>query len=136
MIETPAERGRAAVLALPDRMRIGPFEYRIKKFTPGEAESRGLFGEHSSLEQTIFIRETMPSAIKAVDTLLHEALHAIFWAYNVDDSDKEERTVATLSTGLTALYRDNPWLLEWIGRSLSEPAAAISMDYILKAQRN
>jgi hypothetical protein len=67
------------------------------------------------MEHTIRIRPDVPSRWVIVDTVLHEINHAIFWAYLLRDNDDEERTVATIATGWTQVFRDNPALLAWIG---------------------
>ena len=60
----------------------------------------------------------MPSPVKAADTLLHEAGHAIYATYALADEDKEERIVAVFATAWAQVFRDNPWLLGWLARSL------------------
>jgi hypothetical protein len=104
--------------ALPDMIRIGPFDFAIEKMETRDSWSRGIYGQCSTILQTIAIVRHMPSRHKAVDTLLHEILHALWWERDIEDADKEERTVACLGTALTALYRDNPWLVGWIKRGV------------------
>jgi hypothetical protein len=50
--------------------------------------------------------------------LLHEAGHAIYATYALTEDDTEERIVAAFATGWAQVFRDNPWLLEWLRRSL------------------
>jgi hypothetical protein len=116
---TSEQDGRTAIEALPEIIRIGGFDISIQKWNHHQVLGTQRWGEFSSNEQTLRIRLDMPTKFKAVDTLLHEVMHAVFWAYGVEDEDKEERIVASLGSAQVALYRDNPWLLKWIGEALA-----------------
>jgi hypothetical protein len=100
--------------ALPEMIKVGAFDFAIEKVDTLEAHSRGVYGQCSSQLMTLSIQRQMPSRQKAVDTFLHELLHAIWWERDLEDADKEERTVGCLSTGLVQVHRDNPWLADWI----------------------
>lgn len=112
--------GDEAVAALPATIKVAGFDFAIAKMNWHEASSKNRWGECSTAEQTIRMQESFPSPYKAVDTFLHECLHAVYWSYSVRDEDKEERIVATFSTALMTLHRDNPWLAKWIGDALAE----------------
>jgi hypothetical protein len=84
---------------------------------------KDVFGEFSPCEGRIALQVDMPSTVKAADTLLHEAGHAIYWTYGVSDADEEERVVGIFATAWAQVFRDNPWLLAWVGRAL--PAARV-----------
>lgn len=83
-----------------------------------DSQARGKYGEFSSLELRILLDPLMPP-VKAVDTLIHEVLHAIWWCYIIKDEDKEERVVQTECSAWVQIYRDNPQLLAWITEMLS-----------------
>ena len=102
---------------LPCQVRVLAFDIDIVDWKPHDA--RGKFGEFSSLENIIRV-DFSTDKINVVDTLLHEINHAIYWAYGIDDEDKEERTVATFSSAWVQVYRDNPWLIEFIKSKLQE----------------
>jgi hypothetical protein len=102
------------VKTLPKTMRVGGYDFRIQKVSTAEAASSQRYGECSSVQQLIGIQEWFPSRYKCVDTVVHEITHAIFWAYDLKDDDKEERIVCALGSGWMAFYRDNPWFLDWI----------------------
>ena len=104
---------------LPDHIRVGPFDIKIIKWSVHEAVGRSCFGEFSGAAMYIALQQDMPSPIKAVDTLLHEVIHAIFWTYRILDEDKEERTATLISRGMTQVHRDNAWLAPWIAETLS-----------------
>lgn len=110
--------GRGAVEMLPDRIVVGPFDLMIIHMDSHLAGSEQSFGQFRCLEQAIYIQLDMPSPHKAVDTMLHEVGHAIYWAHDIDDEDKEERIVSVMATGWTQVYRNNPWLLSWMGEVL------------------
>ena len=110
--------GRQAIEALPGSLRVGPFDFRIDKLSAQRAMGKDCFGEFSSCEGHLALQLDMPSAVKAADTMLHEAGHAIYATYALTEDDKEERIVAAFATGWAQVFRDNPWLLEWLRRSL------------------
>lgn len=109
---------RKLVEALPDVVRVGGYDWYLEKWNAHQARGASRWGECSTGEMTIRIQLDMPTAQKAVDTLMHEISHAMFWVYGVQDEDKEERLVGALGSGLMALYRDNPWLLDWLRKAL------------------
>ena len=50
---------------------------------------------------------------------MHEINHAIFWAYCIQNEDKEERVVSTMATAWTQIFRDNPKILRFIQTCVS-----------------
>jgi len=81
------------------------------------------FGECSTYRQEIRV-DTSLKPQKLLDTFLHEINHAIYWAYHLEDTDKEERTIGTMATAWAQIYRDNPRLLRFINLVCAEKAAA------------
>jgi hypothetical protein len=110
--------GRQAVEALPGSIRVGPFDFGIEKLCAQRAMGKDYFGEFSPCEGRLALQLDMPSAVKAADTPLHEAGHAIYWTYGLAEEDDEERVVGTFATAWAQVFRDNPWMLEWIGRAV------------------
>lgn len=110
--------GRQAIEALPAALRVGPFDFRIDKLSAQRAMGKDCFGEFSPSEGHVALQLDMPSPVKAADTLLHEAGHAIYATYALADDDTEERIVGAFATGWTQVFRDNPWLTEWLRRAL------------------
>lgn len=104
---------------LPPTIKIGGYDFRIILWTDDEAAGAHRYGECSSVEQVIRLRRNFATPFKAADTFLHELLHAIYWAWGVDDADKEERIVNLLGTALLAVHRDNPWLGLWLTETLT-----------------
>lgn len=103
---------------LPKTVRVGGFDIRIELMSTHMAAGMQRYGEFSSIEQMIRLQCEMPSRFQAVSTFLHEVNHAIFWAYGLEDDDKEERIVSTFGTAQMTLFRDNPWLTKWIAEAL------------------
>ena len=110
--------GRQAIEALPQAMRVGPFDFGIEKLSAQRAMDKDYFGAFSPCEGRIALQLDMPSPLKAADTLLHEAGHAIYSTYGLADADDEERVVGTFATAWAQIFRDNPWMLDWIARAL------------------
>ena len=101
----------------PSKIKIACFDIAIEDYIPQQAAILARFGEFSCSESMIRIDPNIDK-IKGIDTLLHELNHAIYWAYGLEDADKEERVVATFATAWTQVFRDNPDLLEFIKTSL------------------
>ena len=99
--------------SLPQSVRVAAFDIAIIAWPHTAAAAAAKFGEFSSLELCIRVDASV-APIKLIDTLIHEINHAIYWAYGIDDADKEERLVATMATAWTQIYRDNPALLTMI----------------------
>lgn len=91
---------------LPPVVRVGPFDVQIVGVSTRESFSRARCGEFSSTLLRITMDADAP-AQKLVDTLWHEIMHAVYWAYNLRDGDDEERMCATLASALTQIHRDN-----------------------------
>jgi hypothetical protein len=100
-------------MVLPATIRVAAFDIRVVEWDHMLANQERAWGEFSCIEQVIRV-ELVQSKWKVLDTFLHELGHAIFWAYNIKDDDKEEDTVDVQATAWTQIYRDNPHLLDWI----------------------
>lgn len=68
-----------------------------------DSEAYGLYDEKSS---TIYLMEGTSNQV-VQDTLLHEILHAILQAYEMDS----EKLVRTITPALLGLLKDNPGLV-------------------------
>lgn len=103
---------------MPVSLRIGPYDFPVETMSAKAQVGAGAIGEFSNAEGKIRILIDAPSRALAVDTMIHEINHAIFWAYHIQESDNEERTVAAMATAWTQVYRDNPGLLKWIAEGV------------------
>lgn len=106
------------VASLPSSIRVGPYDVGIvirSSEQQRELEDHGLF---SGRWLQIEIEPDATSCAFMADTFLHEVTHAIYYVWGIRDEDDEERTVSTLTTGKIQVYRDNPWLLDWLKKAL------------------
>ena len=117
----PNERERALALVkkLPPSIRVGAYDFEIEQWHANKAAGARRWGECSCTEMRISIQQDMPCRVQTVHTLVHEINHAVWWAFGVEDEDKEERTVNLSANGWTCVYRDNPWLLDWLKEAVA-----------------
>lgn len=128
MTDTPQDRGRAAIAKLPASIRVGPFDIEVVIMAPERAEAVSALGQFSGTEQQFRFHPNPGSAVNAADTVLHEILHAIWWAYGLDQKDDEERIVRITATMMIQAYRDNPWLLAWTAEAMALPVIRNRID--------
>ena len=100
---------------LPKVLHIGAATYDVKP----KGRHFDLLGETDDNNTVIKIRTKNQSIACQRDTLLHEAMHAIFWCSGMKNnegfsSDAEERIIRVLAPWLLALLRDNPDLLAFL----------------------
>lgn len=102
---------------LPSTVRIGPYDIKVSivDATPDE-DDWGVYYDDQCL---ICLATGAPNGPFAVDSVLHEILHAVYRMAKLAEGDGEERVVSLVSVGLTQIFRDNPELLEWIKVVLS-----------------
>jgi len=81
------------VEGLPSSIRVAAYDIAVEVRSHQWAEGCVHWREFSGAEQRLSIVETAPSATHAADTVLHEVLHAVWWAYKINDHDPQERTV-------------------------------------------
>ena len=96
-------------MKIPKTIKIAGHLYRtkIKNGTwSGDTMSRG---QVNTNVLAIKLDKNMPKSRKG-ETLVHEIIHAIYHEYGLEDTDKEERIVSVLSTGLYQVLVDNPKL--------------------------
>lgn len=107
--------------AFPKSVKVAAFDFKIEPWTAIQAHSSRKYGECSVEEFTIRIQENLDH-FKAIDSLMHEIGHAIYWAYSIEDEDKEERVVSTFGTAWTQVFRDNPDVIRFLTEALQEAA--------------
>lgn len=96
---------------LPDSVRVLGKTYLVVPVEEGPLNPAVNLGQCLNADQVLYI-STAQGDEQMLDTLLHELLHALEYAFALD---LEERTVHSLATGLFALFRDNPALLGLFG---------------------
>ncbi len=97
-------------MKLPKEIKVAGHQYRVKVKNGSWGDDSRLRGNCSSQELEIKIDSNMPKS-RRVETLLHEIGHAIYHEYNIQDEDREERTVTAFATGLHQVLTDNPALI-------------------------
>ena len=107
---------------LPPSVRVAAFDIKIEPWSGHDSDDQGKFGLFSARQQTVWVDSTLKPQ-KLLDTVLHELGHAIYWAYGIDDEDKEERIVGTFATAWAQILRDNPCYHEWLGHIVREANA-------------
>jgi hypothetical protein len=103
--------------ALPDMIKVGPYDMRVDKLD--KLDGTDDFGEYDHNASVLRFKRSQPTAQFAVDTVLHEVNHALFSMFALAGADDEERIVCCMSTGMTMVLRANPDLVKWIGATLS-----------------
>ncbi len=104
---------------LPAVLKISAYDIRlINLLSDEEGDDQVTWGKWSMNLQLIKLKADQPSPYFAVDTLLHEIFHAIWCIYNIKREDDEERSVSTVATAVTDLFRRNPGLLYWLATTL------------------
>lgn len=112
----------AGLSELPSSIKIGWITYKIEKWHSAEAKGADRYGESNPISRVIRI-DTSYSPQQTAETLLHEILHCVFCVWNIEDEDKEERTVSAVSSGLATVWRDNPAVFSFIDMNLlAKPA--------------
>lgn len=107
----------------PKVFKVSAFDYKVtlvdKIVDDDGSES---WGQIVYEDYEISLQREQPSPSTAADTLLHELMHAVW--HNTDLQGEvgpglEERIVRNLSSGLIALFRDNPQFLKWMHKRLT-----------------
>mgnify|MGYP000701406736 CR=1 FL=1 len=73
-------------------------------------------GEFFATHGKIGLKSSALESVHGTNTVLHEILHAIVYQYGLVETlgDKEEIVVNTMANGLSTVFVDNPWLLDYI----------------------
>jgi hypothetical protein len=112
--ELEEEFARELIERLPPTMRVGAYDFRLIPVRGNVASSSGDRGAMSSQCQEIRFKEDLPTRYEAVEVVLHELMHALWWVSDLEDKPEEEHAVAMFGMNLMGVFRDNPWLIHWI----------------------
>ena len=107
----------ADIAPLPASVKIGHRTYKIEDWNPRGSVAAHRYGECSHLESTIRVA-TIYGSVNAGETLLHEIMHAAWCFVRLQDADDEESTVGPLANALSAVWIDNPGVMDWIKGAL------------------
>ncbi len=102
---------------LPKSVRVGPHDIKITILPAADmADDFGTI-EMANLEMRLC--DQYAAGSMAVDTVLHEVLHAI-WHVSLKETQAEEAIVSTISSQLTQVIRDNPEFVKWMQQTVKK----------------
>lgn len=104
-------------MTLPNRVRVGPFDYTIEPWKGEAAAADGCRGDFHPELLRIRISDGIKPQLQA-ETLLHEILHACWSVSGLGERAHEENAVQSLSMVLSDVLRDNPDVMAWIVSNL------------------
>lgn len=101
-------------MRIPDKVKIGPYEYRVRQRREEHRDSAGnlLWGEIDYARQEIVLGPTLSKERRNI-ALLHEAMHGILEVAGYSDTDqavKIETIIEALSPGLYEFLTENGFL--------------------------
>ena len=100
--------------ARPSEVRVGPYLFTIEYRDEVSDSEPDLYGLTIPRDQRIIISSRQTDQCER-DTLLHEVLHAVFYASGLfKEVDNEERVVTGVSTWLLMILRENPVLARFL----------------------
>ncbi len=100
---------------LPSSIRIGPFEIAVLiKDKINDEDNSGLYTHGLSIE----LRAEQHTAAFALDTVLHEVSHGIYYTFGLCKKSNKETVATAFAAGLAMVMRDNPELMAWIYRMI------------------
>ncbi len=97
----------------PTKIKVINFDFTIEWYHRGIENGASKFGWTDICKQEIYISDDL-NPLKTADTLMHELLHALNWVFDIEDDTKEESVARRLSSGLLAIWRDNPELFQYL----------------------
>lgn len=115
------------VKGLPESIRVAGHDIAVTVKSEQWRTSTDHHGEFCHIDMEILIAPTFAKPGRAAEIVIHEVMHAIWWAFNVSDRDDEERTITNLAGGLQQVWRDNPALIEWINEAMRDQPSVKSM---------
>jgi hypothetical protein len=101
-------------MARPRKVKVFNLDYKVKTADSYAAVAADAWGWLDTTRFTIYIRPDCPRQ-QVRETLLHEVIHAINNAVQVEDTKNQDEAIATrLTSGLLTVFRQNPKLLKWL----------------------
>ena len=101
-------------ITYPTSIKIGPHYFKIERWEHTASTTHQQYGQCSVSEKTLRVDRMLEGTWHWLETMIHEINHAVYWVYDIEDEDKEERVVAAFSTAWTSIYQDNPELVTFI----------------------
>lgn len=102
---------------LPKRLRVGPHDVRFARLSV--ADARRNYGAFVPAAMEIQLNPQFTCGSLAVDTVLHELVHAIFAVGSIQVKFGEEHVVSAIATYLAQIIRDNPEFVNWLTEAVA-----------------
>lgn len=100
------------------KLKIGYQSYDIDWWTATNATSNEASGEFFAKEKKIGV-DSRESGAQLVNTIIHEALHAVVYQQGLKLGDEQEELIVnSMANGLTGILVDNPGFVNWIKEQL------------------
>lgn len=103
---------------LPKTVRIGPHDIKFSEMSKSDADK--LYGLFVPTEKAIKLNNEYCTGSEAVETVLHEMIHAIFNVSKLEAKHGEERIAGTVGVYLAQVFRDNPELIAWMQQTVKK----------------
>ena len=104
---------------LEKKIKIGYQDVSVERDTTTFQKQSDAYGEYDHRKNTISIQNGV-SPLDEANTLLHEILHGVAYINSLtqtgeplDEGNKEEMVINTMTNGLSQVFRDNKWLLPY-----------------------
>lgn len=98
---------------IPKSIRVAGHTITIETFGINTAKAGDIFAAYHCIDAKIVICDELDK-ISALDTLIHEIGHAIYFHYGIRDGDNEEHTVNQMGVGWAQIWVDNPDLVKFL----------------------
>ena len=98
--------------ALPKRIRVLNLTFKIKWLDETTHSAAEAYGFCCYDTQTIGITERLEKDQMA-DVILHEIIHALYFAMGLKEDSDEERVAHGISAGLCTVFKSNPKFFKW-----------------------
>ena len=104
---------------LEKKIKIGYQDVSVERDTTTFQKQSDAYGEYDHRKNTISIQNGL-SPLDEANTLLHEILHGVAYINSLtqtgeplDEGNREEMVINTMTNGLSQVFRDNKWLLPY-----------------------
>ena len=103
---------------LPHILQLGHFKLKIV-LADSDIVNEEYQGAYLSRENKIILDKGLANGkgAQSINIILHELMHAIYYAYGLDQNSNEEQIVNAMSNGITELL-SNQMLLKFINKEI------------------
>ena len=124
--KSPPQTAEKVSSDLPKEVRIGYRDIEIEYVSPDFKTDNltDCYGEYRSREGKILVQHNLCGQEMA-NVVLHECLHAIAYSAGLNqangplkEDDGEELVVNQTTNYLIAMFRDNPWFLDFLKNNI------------------